>query len=287
MVKMKRQNSEPDEEEFLRSRQEARKHHEAILAHPYPKRLTLSAWAEEIQEGSIHPPNPLTYHRRYLTNQAFLKDSFKGEALPGVFRPSNSSLTEETAVQEYRKCVGHKPASLVALNYWVFQTYKPTVPKFNKRLHSVERRGFHREFYAQMLPLKFSEREDQSEGEDLKPHRVWDQAEANRYVEANPELLLPLQAYIADAQLTTIGPPEQHWDDYKGYCVSHPTMGGLLVAKVMFDYNALSYKYFTENSKAGICAVCGGLLVLPHHVVALCYWWPEGLEPSKVASSMI
>ena len=85
MVKMKRQNSEPDEEEFLRSRQEARKHHEAILAYSYPKRLTLSAWVEEIQEGSIHPPNPLTYHRRYLTNQAFLKDSFKGEALPGVF----------------------------------------------------------------------------------------------------------------------------------------------------------------------------------------------------------
>ena len=143
--------------------------------------------------------------------------------------------------------------------------------------------GFNRKFYAQMMPLKFSEREDQSEGEEMKPHRVWNQAEANRYVEANPQLLQPLQAYIANASLTTIGPPEQKWDDYKGYCVRHPTMGGLLVAKVMFDYNALSYKYFTENSKAGICAVCGGLLVLPHHVVALCYWWPDGLEPSKVA----
>ena len=99
-MKMKRQNSEPDKEEFLRSRQEARKHHEAILAHPFPKRLTLSAWADEIQNGSIHPPNPLTYHRRYQSNEAFLKDSFKGEALPGVFRSSNSSLTEEKAVQE-------------------------------------------------------------------------------------------------------------------------------------------------------------------------------------------
>ena len=59
-------------------------------------------------------------------------------------------------------------------------------------------------------------------------------------------------------------------------------MGGLLVARVMFDYNGLSYKYFTKNSKAGICAVCGGLLVLPHHVVALCYWWPDGLDPSQV-----
>ena len=147
--------------------------------------------------------------------------------------------------------------------------------------------GFDLEFYAQMMPLKFSEREEQSENEEKKPHRVWNQDEAERYVRAYPELLRPLQAYIANASLTTIGPPKEKWNDYIGYCVSHPTMGGFLVAKVMFDHNWLSYKCITKDSKAGICAVCGGLLVLPHHVVALCYWWPEGLEPSKVASSMI
>ena len=142
--------------------------------------------------------------------------------------------------------------------------------------------GFDLKFYAQMMPLKFSEREEQSENEDKKPHRVWNQDEAERYVRANPELLRPLQAYIANASLTTIGPPKEKWNDYKGYCVSHPTMGGFLVAKVMFDHNWLSYKCITKDSKAGICAVCGGLLVLPHHVVALCYWWPDGLEPSQV-----
>ena len=50
----------------------------------------------------------------------------------------------------------------------------------------------------------------------------------------------------------------------------------------MFDYNAFSYNCITRATKAGICAVCGGLLVLRHHVVALCYWWPEGLEDSQV-----
>ena len=183
--------------------------------------------------------------------------------------------------------MGHTPASLVALNDWVFERYKPTIPKFDKRHHSVEMSGFDLEFYAQMMPLKFSEREEQSENEDKKPHRVWNQDEAERYVRADPELLRPLQAYIANASLTTIGPPKEKWNDYIGYCVSHPTMGGFLVAKVMFNHNWFSYKCITKDSKAGICAVCGGLLVLPHNVVALCYWWPEGLEPSKVASSKI
>ena len=116
-MKMTRRNSDSDEREFKRSCQEARKHHEAILDHPYPRRLTLAAWADEIQKGSIRPPTPLTYHRRYLTNQAFLKDSFKGEALPGVFRPSNSSLTEEKAVQKFKKSVGHTPALLTNYSF--------------------------------------------------------------------------------------------------------------------------------------------------------------------------
>ena len=64
--------------------------------------------------------------------------------------------------------------------------------------------------------------------------------------------------------------------------VPHPTLGGHLATKVMFDCNAFSFNCITRDTKAGICAVCGGLLVLRHHVVALCYWWPEGLKDSQV-----
>ena len=76
--------------------------------------------------------------------------------------------------------------------------------------------------------------------------------------------------------------PKENWGNYIGFCVNHPSKGGLLIAKRIFDHNAFSYKYFNKDSEAGICAICGGLLVLPHHVVALCYWWPKGLDVSQV-----
>ena len=281
-LKMKRSTSDLDELEFLNSRNRIVTFHEDILAHPYSERLTLSAWAAEIQKETILPPTPVTYHRKYQTKESFLKDSFKGEALPGVFRPSDSGLSEKEAIDMFSTQTGEPPASLVVLNDWIFEKYLPPLPKFHEKHHSVDMQGFDRKFYAQMRPLTFSQREPQEEGEDKKPHRVWDQEEVDRYVRGNSKDLQPLEDFIADASLTTIGPSEDKLKDYVGFCVKHPTRCGLLVAKVLFDYNALSFKCITSNTKAGICAICNGLLVLPHHVVALCYWWPEGLQDSQV-----
>ena len=177
---------------------------------------------------------------------------------------------------------GEPPASLVVLNDWNYDQHLPPLPKFHEKHPSVEMEGLDRKFYAQMRPLKFSESEPQEEGKDRKPHGVWDEKEADRYVRGNSKDLQPLEDFIANASLTTIGPSEDKLKDYVGFCVKHPTRGGLLVAKVLFDYNAFSYKCITSNTKAGICVICDGLLVLPHHVVALCYWWPEGLQDSQV-----
>ena len=43
--------------------------------------------------------------------------------------------------------------------------------------------------------------------------------------------------------------PSHKLEDYAGFCVQHPTIGGLLVAKGLFNYNGLSYKCITSNTK--------------------------------------
>ena len=286
-TKMKRQASDSNEKDYIKRQKKISLFHEKILDHPYPQRLSLCAWASEVEKGRISKPTPLTYHRRFQMNPSFLRDSFKGEALPGVFRPSGSELNENEAIEMFEKENPSPLPSLIVLNKWIFKKYRPLLPKFDKKIHSIEKKPFDLTFYAQMRPLEFSQIEDQDADSDRKPHRVWDQEGADRYVRSNPKLLHPLQEYIADASLTTIGPSKDNWNDYKGYCVPHPTKGGHLIAKVMFDHNAFSYNCITRNTEAGICAICGGLLVLPHHVVALCYWWPEGLKDSQVIISVI
>jgi len=267
---------------YLKRQKKTSLFHEKILAHPYRERLSLYAWASEVEWGRISKPTPLTYHRRFQTSLSLLRDSFKGEALPGVFRPSGSGLTEKEAIEMFENENPSPLPSLVVLNKWIYKKYRPPLPEFDQKIHSIEKKPFDLIFYAQMRPFEFSLIEDQEVDSDRKPHRVWDHEEADRYVRANPKFLQPLQEYIADASLTTNGPPRDKWNDYKGYCVPHPTKGGHLVAKVMFDHNAFSYNCITRNTEAGICAICGGLLVLPHHVVALCYWCPEGLKDSQV-----
>ena len=75
---------------------------------------------------------------------------------------------------------GEPPASLVVLNDWNYDQHLPPLPKFHEKHPSVEMEGLDRKFYAQMRPLKFSESEPQEEGKDRKPHRVWDEKEADR-----------------------------------------------------------------------------------------------------------
>ena len=284
----KRQRSDDDDKrDYLKRHKDMNQFHEKILDYPYPGRLSIAAWTAETRKGKISKPMPVTYHRRYQTNPSFLKDSFKGEALPGVFRPSDSGLNEEEAKEMFNRDNPMPPPSLAVLNKWTYKKFCPPLPKFDKKYHSIEKKGFDELFYAQMRPLKFSEVKDPEEDDGRSPHRVWDKAEAEKYVQENFELLQPLAEFIADASLTTIGPPKEKWNDYIGYCVKPPDKDGLLIAKVMFDYNALSYDYITRNTKVGICAICGGLLALPHHVVALCYWWPEGLKDSQLSCELV
>ena len=99
---------------------------------------------------------------------------------------------------------GEPPASLVVLNDWIYAQHLPPLPKFHEKHHSVEMEGLDRKFYAQMRPLKFSEREPQEEGKDRKPHRVWDEKEADRYVRGNSKDLQPLEDFIA-------GPSRTNW----------------------------------------------------------------------------
>ena len=131
---------------------------------------------------------------------------------------------------------GEPPASLVVLNDWIYAQHLPPLPKFHEKHPSVEMEGLDRKFYAQMRPLKFSEREPQEEGKDRKPHRVWDEKEADR---GNSKDLQPLE----DWPVTQTGRLRR----FLCSTSNDPTMGGLLVAKVLF--NGLSYKCITSNTK--------------------------------------
>ena len=66
---------------------------------------------------------------------------------------------------------GEPPASLVVLNDWIYAQHLPPLPKFHEKHPSVEMEGLDRKFYAQMRPLKFSERE--TPGRRQKQETTW------------------------------------------------------------------------------------------------------------------
>ena len=76
---------------------------------------------------------PETYHPTY--SKEFLTSSFEGEPLPGVYLPCGSSLTEREATETFYEENGRQPLTIVELNGFMKNKFKPVAPVFNAQLH--------------------------------------------------------------------------------------------------------------------------------------------------------
>ena len=134
-------------------------------------------------------------------------------------------------------------------------------------------------FFSQIEPLELSKNGARKDFVPHVPsHQVRDYVTAQLYMNFKLSKFSDLAKYSVDPCLSTLGPTSSSRDRFFGWSLPHPTMGGHLVAKpVLFDYNAMSYYGHKPSTLVGKCHFCGGLLILPDHVVAIAFWWPEGL----------
>ena len=176
-----------------------------ISAHPFPKHLTLSELSKLADANSLHIPSPTSYHRRFADRPDFLKDSFRGEALPGVFRPSSSGLSEQEAEAEFLDIQRRPPTSLVELNTWIARTYPPVVPTFDPKIHSIELEGFDLAFYGEIASLDLSKTSGRSRSStDITPHQVRNYSSARMLINSSLPRYRSLFKFMLDPNLTTI-----------------------------------------------------------------------------------
>lgn len=261
-----------------------------IISYPPSHRLTISKWnAHFLSHPNETPPTPTDYHPRFSTNPTFLDSSFRGEALPGVFRPSNSGLSEKEASDAFTTTHRHTPNSLIQLNNWIMETYPPTNPPFDPSLHSPHLDGFDMSFYGQVASLSLSNfGADKKPHPNACPHKIHDRLSARAFLMSFHDTHKSLSRFLACPELTTIGPSFSTREAFFGFSIPHPTRGGHLVAKpVLFEHNSFSFSNISNQSKCSRCAICGGLLLLPDHITFLTFWWPPGLSTETVTSAML
>ena len=59
-----------------------------------------------------------------------------------------------------------------------------------------------------------------------------------------------------------------------------------MVKDVLFEHNALSFPFITNNTMIGRCGVCNGILALPDYITYLAYFWPKDLKPENVTQTI-
>ena len=278
-------NDSISEAEYLAKCKLADAYMAKITGFPYQGRLTVNQWKQMAKSGFIQPPLPHNYHPRYRDNPQFLTGSFMQEILPGVFRPCSSNWDERKAKAEYEAEIGLPPATLIDLNNWVRIKHPPHDISFDPSKHCIETLGYEMSFFREVEAYELSRI-----GASINPtciHTPRNHITAKQFINLHHDTLAPLQPYMADPCLTTLGPSFAARQRYHGYSIPVPQHGGDLVTHdALFDYNATSYKVVNNFTKISRCAVCGGLQILPDHVVYLCYFWPEGLSPAMVTPEM-
>ena len=142
-------------------------------------------------------------------------------------------------------------------------------------------------FWAEIQELELSRTGASLNSPGNLPHCPLDPVTTDQFFKLHKEYLEPLAPYVADTLLTTLGPSFSARRKYMWWSIPIPQYDGDLVLKAsLFDHNAMGY-FINNSSKVGRCAVCKGLLLTPHHVTFLAYFYPNGLENDMVTPSII
>ena len=274
-------------EEYLRRHKVAGGYLARIADFPIQGRKTVGAWKALVRQRGLQKPSTYDYHPRYSNSPGFLNQSFSGEALPGVFRPCSSGMSEGEATRAFREAKQLEVTSLKELNDWVKATYPPDPIIFDPERHSIECEGYGLDFWAEIKDLNLARTGASLNSSGVVPHCPMDKVTTDQYFRLYSEYLEPLVPYVADTLLTTLGPSFATRKDYMWWSIPLPRQGGDLVLKdALFDYNGMSF-VVNNQSQVGRCGVCKGLLVTPHHVTFLAYFHPEGLERDMVNASIL
>ena len=255
---------------------------------PIQGREPISHWKQMIRNRAIHIPIPLDYHPRYLGSPLFLRESFRGEAFPGVFRPSSSQMNEAKATAAFQLEKGVLPNTLVELNKWVKTKFPPISVVFDPSKHCIELEGYEwPNFWEEIQELELSRCGAGSQSSLNSPHMPRDMITSDQFIKLHREFTQPLQPYIANPLLTTLGPSCSTRTKFFWWSIPMPKYDGDLVLKnVIFDHNAMSF-IVGNATKVGRCAVCGGLLLLPDHITMLAYFRPSGITPELVTPGIL
>ena len=274
-------------EEYLRRHKVAGGYLARISDFPIQGRMTVGAWKALVRQKSLQKPTPYDYHPRYSTMPGYLSKSFSGEALPGVFRPCSSGMSELQATQAYRNAKKEEPSCLMDLNVWVKLTYPPEPVEFDPAKHSIECEGYDMDFWSEVKDLELSRTGASLSSNAIVPHCPMDRLTTDHFFKLYSEFLEPLAPYVADTMLTTLGPSFASRKNFMWWSIPVPRYKGDLVLKnALFDHNGMSF-LINNASQVGRCAVCRGLLVTPHHVTFLAYFFPDGLEEKMVNASIL
>ena len=274
-------------EEYLRRHRVAASYLAKITDFPIQGRKTVGAWKNLARQKILVKPTPYEYHPRYSKMPGFLKGSFSGEALPGVFRPCSSGMSESQAMQAYRDARLEEPSCLMDLNAWVKSTYPPIQVEFNPDKHCIELEAYGLDFWSEVSDYDLSRTGASLSTNGIVPHCPMDRVTTDQFFKLYNEFIEPLAPFVADTLLTTLGPSFSTRKDFMWWSIPVPKYKGDLVLKdALFDHNGMSY-LINNSSQVGRCAICRGLLVTPHHVTFLSYFYPDGLDPSMVNSSIL
>ena len=96
-------------EEYLRKHRVAGEFLAKISNFPIQGRKTVGAWKDQVRQKLLQKPLVHDYHPRYRDRPGFLTQRFAGEALPGVYRPCSSGLSEAEATKAIQDAKGEEP----------------------------------------------------------------------------------------------------------------------------------------------------------------------------------
>ena len=274
-------------EEYLAKHKISSTYLAKISDFPIQGRKTVGNWKALVRQRLIEKPFPHNYHARHNSTPGFLSKSFKGEALPGIFRPCSSGMSESDAIQAFRQANNENPPTLVDLNTWIKFNYPPGNLDFDPSIHSIECEGYNLDFWAEIKDLDLSRSGASLNTSGIIPHCPMDMITTDQFFKLHTEHLEPLRPFVADTLLTTLGPSFRSRKNFMWWSIPVPQYGGDLVLKdALFDHNAMAY-VINNQTQVGRCAICKGLLLTPHHVTFLAYFFPDGLETDMINASIV
>ena len=259
-----------------------------LIQNPEIKRYPISNFLQDEKNGDLKIPTPIDYHPHFKTCPNLLSSSFRGEALPGVFLPSGASHIPlgikgiEMAYEFFQESQGRNPHSIVELNEFMACKY-PSNLQYSQIKHCLDILPCSFDFFKQTKRLDLDKRGVHPL--TLPEHTPFNFGMTEIFFNSH-DFLKPLQPYLANPLLTTLGPSPNKRHTFKGWSVDLPDGSGSIVAHDICFNRTATTGYVSKRTPVSMCAVCQGLHILPSHVCILGFFWPKDLQVNLITSEI-